>query len=132
MRRITSIFSTNRHARNTTQHRYWSKLVVVVDAQLKALSLREVLQWCAWSLPGLVQVSSFGSSGMVIMHEMAALRRRVPTVFLDTLYHFDETLTHVRRSVERYGLDLRTYCCAGVATRAEFEELYGEKAMWKT
>lgn len=40
-------------------------------------SLSSVLEWCFNSLPSLFQITSFGSTGMVVIHEMHKLNLKV-------------------------------------------------------
>jgi len=97
---------------------------------LEQQSLEEVLEWCYHNLPGLVQVTSFGSAGMCILHAMSKLKLKVPVIFLDTLYHFEETLEHARQVTQQYQLDVHWYRNAEVSTRAEFEALHNSTDMW--
>ena len=56
----------------------------------------------------------------------------VDLIFLDTLYHFSETLSLVDRVKRRYpNLHVHTYKPAGVETTSEFEAKYGQK-LWET
>jgi phosphoadenosine phosphosulfate reductase len=95
---------------------------------------REILSWCIQHIPrGLVQVSAFSVSGMVIMHLLYQELKPsppVPVLFLDTLHHFPETLNLVDQAVERYGVDLRTYKTPGVNSSQDFAARYGE-ALWE-
>ncbi len=52
----------------------------------------EVLQWATDSIDRLAVATSFQSSGMVILHMIRTLRPDVPVLFLDTGFHFAETL----------------------------------------
>src|SRR5262249_40300560 len=51
----------------------------------------------------------------------------VPLLFIDTLYHFDETLDLARRSYERYKVPLLVYKPAGCDTVQDFESRYGKR-----
>jgi phosphoadenosine phosphosulfate reductase len=109
----------------------------LTDAEVEELNLRfegadpgEVLRWAVESFPaGRVALSStFGVGGMVLIHLLAERGLRLPILFVDTLYHFPETLEHAERVARRYDLDLRTYRAA--PTREAFEELYGSR-LWE-
>jgi phosphoadenosine phosphosulfate reductase len=79
--------------------------------------------------PGQMIVStSFGPSGMVNLHVLAEVAPKVPVVFIDTLYHFKETLEHAELVKRHYGLDIRTYGPA--ETREAFEREHGER-LWE-
>ena len=56
----------------------------------------------------------------------------IDTIFLDTLYHFQETLDLVEKAKSRYpNVNLHVYKPEGVNTTAEFEAKHG-KELWKT
>jgi phosphoadenosine phosphosulfate reductase len=77
----------------------------------------------------LVVATAFGPSGMVNLHLLAQVAPEVPVVFVDTLYHFPETLELADKVEEKYGLDVRIYRPA--ETREEFERIHGER-LWET
>jgi phosphoadenosine phosphosulfate reductase len=60
--------------------------------------------------PGRIAlVSSFGSSGAVLLHMAASVDRSLPVIFLDTGKHFGETLRYRDRLIAALGLrDVRT------------------------
>jgi phosphoadenosine phosphosulfate reductase len=76
----------------------------------------------------LVLATSFQPSGMVNVHMLSKIAPEVPVVFIDTLYHFEETLAFVDRVAELYRLDLRVYRPA--ESREEFERIHGER-LWE-
>jgi len=92
--------------------------------------LETVLEWCCDSLPNFVQVTSFGSTGMVVIHALHKLGRKVPTIFLDTLYHFEDTIAHARKVEKDYDLELHWYQCKLASTRADFERIFRSTDMW--
>lgn len=56
----------------------------------------------------------------------------IDAIFLDTLYHFNETLTLVEKAKERYpNVNLHVYKPEECGTVAEFESRHG-KELWKT
>jgi len=80
---------------------------------------------------GIVIASSFGLEDVVILDiAYDRLGMSPPVVFLDTLYHFEETLELVESFEDEYGLDLRVYKPEGAETRQEFEKEYGE-CLWE-
>lgn len=89
-----------------------------------------ILRWAVEHIPRgrLVVTSSFGPTGMVNIHLLSEIAPEIPVVFIDTLYHFPETLEHARRVTEHYRLDLRVYRPA--ESREAFEERHGE-ALWE-
>lgn len=54
-----------------------------------------------------------------------------PLIFLDTLYHFNETLELVERVKQKYQIDVAAYKPARCETAADFERIYGER-LWET
>ncbi|GET39021.1 phosphoadenosine phosphosulfate reductase [Microseira wollei] len=94
---------------------------------------REILAWCIENIPtGFVQTSAFNVDDLVItdiLYRDLKPATPVPVIFLDTLYHFPQTLELVKQAQEVYNLDLRTYKSPDVNTREEFAAKYGE-ALW--
>jgi len=96
----------------------------------------EILQWSLISLPGLFQTTAFGLTGLVTLDMLSKLdsasSRNVDLIFLDTLYHFSETLNLVERVRARYpNVNLHVYKPAGTETTEDFEAKHGEK-LWET
>ncbi len=55
--------------------------------------------------PGRIAlVSSFGAEASVLLHLIAAIDRATPVIFVDTSFHFDETLAYRDRLVAQLGL----------------------------
>lgn len=94
---------------------------------------REILAWCVNNIPtGLVQTSAFNVDDLVmtdILYRDLKPENPVPVLFLDTLYHFPQTLELVARAKELYNLNLKTYKILEVDSREAFAERYGE-ALW--
>ncbi|MSR22422.1 MAG: phosphoadenylyl-sulfate reductase [Gemmatimonadetes bacterium] len=101
-----------------------------LNQQFETAHPREVLRWATAAFPdGRVAISStFGPSGMVLIHMMAEEDIRVPVLFVDTLYHFPETLAHAEHVRSHYGLDLRVFKPA--ASREAFEAQHGPR-LWE-
>lgn len=88
------------------------------------------------SLPALFQETAFGLSGLVTVDMLSKLaspiKPEVDLIFLDTLYHFDETLKLVQRVRDQYpNVRLHTYKPQDVETTAEFETRYGRN-LWES
>ncbi|MGB5959943.1 MAG: phosphoadenosine phosphosulfate reductase [Coleofasciculaceae cyanobacterium] len=96
---------------------------------------KEVLAWCVENIPtGLVQTSAFNVDDLVItdiLYRDLKPATPVPVIFLDTLYHFPQTLELVKQAIEVYNLDLKTYKMPDVDSRDAFVAKYGE-ALWDT
>lgn len=89
-----------------------------------------IIEWAVKTVGAerLAVATSFGVSGMVNLHMLADIAPGVPVIFVDTLYHFDETLEFARRVADHYGLDVRVYRPA--ESREEFERLHGDR-LWE-
>jgi phosphoadenosine phosphosulfate reductase len=87
-----------------------------------------ILTWSAKTVDRLAVATSFQSSGLVILHMLRELRPDVPVLFLDTGFHFPETLAFRERIAGLWDLklvDLRgEHGSAEGQTRAHGPELY--------
>lgn len=96
---------------------------------------KDILAWCVENIPqGLVQTSAFNIDDLVItdiLYRDLKPSTPVPVIFLDTLFHFRETLELVEKAKEIYHLNLQTYKILGVNSREEFTAKFGE-ALWDT
>lgn len=94
---------------------------------------KEILAWCVDNLPtGLVQTSAFNVDDLVItdiLYRDLKPAIAVPVLFLNTLYHFPQTLELVAKAKEIYHLNLQTYKIPDVDSREAFAAKYGE-ALW--
>lgn len=118
--------------------------VEFTPAQLKRLNSRlkrqpphKILQWAIMTLPNLYQSTAFGLTGLAQLDMINKISREqgvdhiVPLIFLDTLYHFDETLELAKRCVDKYNVPLLKYKPAECNTTRDFEELHGQR-LWET
>ncbi|MBO3463655.1 phosphoadenosine phosphosulfate reductase [Aetokthonos hydrillicola Thurmond2011] len=94
---------------------------------------RDILAWSAKNIPtGLVQTSAFNVDDLVITHILyTELKQQTPVIFLDTLYHFRETLELVAKAKEIYNLDLKVYKTPDVDSREAFAAKHGV-ALWNS
>jgi phosphoadenosine phosphosulfate reductase len=67
---------------------------------------RGILSWTAQSIDRLAIATSFQSSGLVILHLMTTIRADVPVLFLDTGFHFEETLEFKKQITEMWNLKI--------------------------
>jgi phosphoadenosine phosphosulfate reductase len=67
---------------------------------------REILEWATYAVDRLVVATSFQSSGLVILHMLREVKPDMPVLFLDTGFHFAETLQFARAKTEEWGLKL--------------------------
>ncbi|MBA2748558.1 MAG: phosphoadenosine phosphosulfate reductase [Tatlockia sp.] len=92
---------------------------------------RDVLAWCVENInTGLVQASAFNVDDIAITDILYRdLKHPIPVIFLDTLYHFPQTLELVGKVKELYNLDLKTYKMPDLDSRQAFAAKYGD-ALW--
>ncbi|CAL5866492.1 uncharacterized protein PFLUO_LOCUS700 [Penicillium psychrofluorescens] len=107
-----------------------------LNRQLQFLEPQDVLRWCITSLPHLFQTTAFGLTGLVTLDMLSKLDvprpQMVDLIFLDTQYHFSETLALVDRVRKRYPHNnVHVYKPADVESTAEFEAKYGSR-LWET
>lgn len=107
-----------------------------LNKKLKDLEPEDILKWCLITLPGLFQTTAFGLTGLVTIDMLskitAGTNQKIDLIFLDTLYHFKETLELVERVRARYpDVNLHVYKPDGVETAEEFERIHGQK-LWET
>lgn len=109
-----------------------------LNQQLNQLEPEDILKWCLISLPNLFQTTAFGLTGLVTIDMLSKLTSTLPTkrsidlIFLDTLYHFPETLDLVERVKSRYkNVKLHTYRAENCESTADFEVQHGER-LWET
>ncbi|OUL29843.1 phosphoadenosine phosphosulfate reductase [Nostoc sp. T09] len=102
-----------------------------LNQQFETATPKEILAWSIENIPtGLVQTSAFNVDDMIITHILySELKHPVPVIFLDTLYHFPQSLELVAKTKEIYNLDLKTYKTPDVDSREAFTAKYGE-ALW--
>ena len=106
-----------------------------INQQLAKLEPLDVLRWCLTSLPQLWQTSAFGLTGLAIMDMISkldyAIKPNIELIFLDTLYHFPQTLDLVERVKAKYpDLIIHTYKPEDCESVKDFEAKHGEK-LWE-
>ncbi|KLO16310.1 phosphoadenylyl-sulfate reductase [Schizopora paradoxa] len=102
-----------------------------INAYLETLSPQEILRWALEHLPNLYQTTAFGLTGLVQLDMLSKLTATPPPlIFIDTLYHFPETLQLVEVVKARYGRKVHVYKPEGCDTVQVFEEKHGER-LWE-
>lgn len=75
--------------------------------ELAAAPPEEVLRWAIGRFaPRVALTCSFSGAGVVLAHLISRLAPETPVIFLDTGFHFPETLAFRDEFVRRYGLNL--------------------------
>ncbi|ORX50958.1 phosphoadenosine phosphosulfate reductase [Hesseltinella vesiculosa] len=107
-----------------------------INEYLWTLTPQEILTWAIDHLPNLYQTTAFGLTGLATadMISKISLDRNqphlVPLIFLDTLYHFQETLDLAHRVKATYDAPLHVFHPVGTPTTEAFENEHGEE-LWK-
>lgn len=106
-----------------------------LNDRLETMQAQDILRFCKILFPNLYQSTAFGLTGLVTIDMLSKLEkedsRPVDIIFLDTLYHFQETLDLVDRIRSRYHSNIHIFRPDGSDTAAEFERVYGER-LWET
>jgi phosphoadenosine phosphosulfate reductase len=109
-----------------------------LNAQLSKLEPIDILRWAKLTLPNLYQTTAFGLSGLVTLDLLSKLQYEDPEspqidlIFLDTLYHFQQTLDLVEKVKARYpNVNIHVYKPDGLETAAAFEAKYGNN-LWES
>lgn len=107
-----------------------------LNDRLETMEAQDILRFCKVLFPNLYQSTAFGLTGLVTLDMLSKLEkedaRPVDIIFLDTLYHFKETLDLIERVEQRYpSTKVHIYKPDGCNTAAEFEAIFGERA-WET
>ena len=103
-----------------------------INVYLRTLPPSEILQWAVQNLPGLYQTTAFGLTGLVGIDMLSKITPTPPPlIFLDTLYHFQETLDLVEQVRERYHIGIHVYRPYFCETAQDFESLHGQR-LWET
>lgn len=99
-----------------------------INVYLSSLTPQDILQWGIEYLPNLHQTTAFGLTGLVAIDMLSKSTSSPPAlIFLDTLYHFQETYELVEEVKKRYGVPVHVFKPEGCETTQEFEEKYGKK-----
>lgn len=75
-------------------------------SELEAATPQDIIEWSAATIGRLAVATSFQSSGLVILHMIKRIRPDVPVLFLDTGFHFSETIQFKERIRSLWGLDI--------------------------
>lgn len=105
-----------------------------LNSQLETMSPMEILRFTKILFPSIHQSTAFGLTGLATIDMLSKIQHdwpqspRIDLIFLDTLYHFDETYDLVERVKQRYPeLTLHVFKPRGTETAEEFEARYGAK-----
>ncbi|HYC23829.1 MAG TPA: phosphoadenylyl-sulfate reductase [Candidatus Bathyarchaeia archaeon] len=86
---------------------------------------QQILAWTVETFaPDAVLTCSFQHEGVVLAHMLRSLAPATPIFFIDTGYHFPETLAYRDELIERFGFPVRNL--SSVMPREEFVAKYGD------
>src|ERR1700747_2747548 len=95
-----------------------------LNARLEGRGPDEILRWAAGTFaPDVILTCSFQHDGVVLAHMLTTISPSVPVVFLNTGFHFPETLPYRDEIVSRFGLNLREMTPS--MPREEFARTHG-------
>lgn len=76
-----------------------------INQELEAKKPEEIIAWAVGEFaPHLAMSSSFGPESGVLLHMVSRIDPATPVLFLETGYHFPETLAYKNQLVEKFGL----------------------------
>jgi len=102
-----------------------------INAYLATLSPQDILRWAIEHLPNLYQTTAFGLTGLVQLDMLSTITATPPPlIFIDTLYHFPETLQLVEVVKARYSRVVHVYKPEGCDTVQDFERQHGQR-LWE-
>lgn len=79
-----------------------------LNQKLERQHPREILRWAVTEFwPDVAASSSFQTQGVPLLHMIAQTTPALPIIFLDTGYHFPETLLYRDQLVARWNLNLQ-------------------------
>jgi phosphoadenosine phosphosulfate reductase len=96
---------------------------------------QQVLAWAMKAFPtGLYQTTAFGLTGLAALDMIHKLSpegtHAVPLIFINTLYHFPETLDLAAQASQKYGAQMHVYMPPAAQSSSQFESVYGER-LWE-
>lgn len=80
-------------------------LLLIDPQEVERWTPHKVITWAVESLSdGLAMTSSFQQQSLALLHIVSRVAPQLPIFFLDTGYHFDETLAFKEQIVKQFGL----------------------------
>lgn len=76
-----------------------------LNAEFESKTPQEIIQWSVKEFsPKLAMTSSFGPESGTLLHMVSVINPAMPVLFLETGYHFPETIEYRNRLVQLLGL----------------------------
>lgn len=77
----------------------------ILNEQMESQKPQEIIRWALETFKGHIALtSSFGPESGALLHMISEVNPSVPILFLETGYHFPETLAYKKELSERLGL----------------------------
>jgi phosphoadenosine phosphosulfate reductase len=104
-----------------------------LNADFEGKDAEEIISWSIQTYaPRIAVTSSFGASSGAILHMIAQIDNTVPVIFLQTHYHFEETLRFRDQLADKYGLVVENWEAWGgrpAFLRQYPENLYAQETL---
>jgi len=135
--------STEQDDATTRPSLFSEKHLRYLNEKLARLPPQKILEWAIVTLPGLYQTTAFGLTGLVILDMISKISQEyaeenetspqhlIPLIFLDTLYHFPETVQLAKRASTYYNVPLHVFKPINCETAKDFEAQHGQR-LWET
>jgi phosphoadenosine phosphosulfate reductase len=91
-------------ADDDAEGRFVRDMAAEAAVQLEGKPAPRILAWAAAVVPRFTVTSSFGAESAVLLHMLSSVAPHVPVLFLDTDFHFSETVDYRRRLARELGL----------------------------
>ena len=76
-----------------------------LNREFENKSPQDVIRWAVQEFPvKLAMTSSFGSESGVLLHMVSQIKAELPILFIETGFHFPETLQYKKDLIQRFGL----------------------------
>ena len=111
-------------ATDDAEGRFVRALAAEAATHLEGKPAQRVLAWAAGVIPRFAVTSSFGAESAVLLHMVSTVAPEVPVLFLDTGFHFSETIDYRRRLARDLGVPVVDIFPA--LTPGEQAERYGD------
>lgn len=104
--------------------------LVHINQQLSKLTPQEIIKWSYVTFPQLYQTTAFGLTGLVTIDMINELGLLVDLVFIDTLFHFPQTIDLINKVKAKYNSTVHVFKPESFDTEKQFTDKYGN--LWET
>ena len=109
----------------TTQKRKPEGDVDALPEDFNKKSAEERIRWAIQQFPGkAILTTSFGAQSSALLHLATQIQPDLPVLFIDTGYHFPETISFAKELTQRLKINLKTF--RPVLSPKEIESRYGK------